>query len=375
MILCGNPYAQYLSKKAEIDAAIHRVLDSGWYVLGDEVKAFEAEFAAYIGVAHGVGVGSGTEALHLALRACGIGEGDEVVTVAHTATATVAAIELAGAMRVLVDIEPEHYTLDPVRLGDAITSRTRAIVPVHLYGQPADMDPILSTARERGLYVIEDCAQAHGARYQGRRVGSIGDVGCFSYYPTKNLGALGDAGLLVTNNPELTHKARALRQYGWDEHHVSQVSGWNTRLDEIQAAILRVKLKGLDQANGARRRIAAVYDGALADSGLNLPKVRPGAEHVYHLYVVKSDQRDALRDFLRDRGIGAAVHFPVPVHQHPAYKSLLPRSGPLHETERAARQILSLPIYPELSDEDVKTIVSAIRNFGSSAQSHHESET
>jgi dTDP-4-amino-4,6-dideoxygalactose transaminase len=240
MILCGNPKAQYLARRDEIDAALKRVLESGWYILGEEVKAFEEEFASYIGVSYGVGVGSGTEAIHLALVACGIGQGDEVITVSHTATATVAAIELAGATPVFVDIEPDFYTMDPAKLDAAITSRTKAIIPVHIYGQPADMDPILEVAKKHNLRLIEDCAQAHGAIYRGKRVGSLGDVGCFSFYPTKNLGAIGDGGMLVTNNIELAQKARLLREYGWTERDVSQFAGWNTRLDEVQAAILRV---------------------------------------------------------------------------------------------------------------------------------------
>lgn len=363
MIRCGNPYAGYLSHKAEIDGAIRRVLNSGGYILGQEVKAFESEFASYIGVEHGIGVGSGTETLHLALRTCGIGAGDEVVTVSHSAVATVAAIELAGATPVLVDIHPDDYTLDPAHLHVAITTRTRAIVPVHLYGHPADLDPIMAIARQRGLRVIEDCAQAHGAMYQGRHVGSIGDVGCFSFYPTKNLGSLGDAGLLVTRESELADRARLLREYGWDEQRVSRLAGWNTRMDEIQAAILRAKLKSLDQANAARRRVAAQYDQALSDLDLSQPQIRAGATHVYHLYVVRSSQRDALRAFLHDRGVEASVHYPTPIHRQPAYEARLSGCHPLPETEHAVQQILSLPIYPELPDKDVETVVGAIRAF------------
>src|SRR6266576_6804621 len=329
MILCGNPRAQYLAHKAEIDAAVLGVMEKGWYVLGDEVRAFESELAAYIGVAHGVGVGSGTEALHIALAACGIGSGDEVITVAHTAVATVAAIELSGAKPVLVDIEPDYYTLDPLKLEAAIGPRTRAVVPVHLYGQAADLSPIMEIARRHGLRVIEDCAQSHGALYQGRRVGSWGDIACFSFYPTKNLGAMGDGGMLVTDDPQLAERARLLREYGWAERNVSSVAGWNSRLDELQAAVLRLKLRHLDRDNGNRQELALFYDRELSEYQLRQPKVRPEATHVYHLYVARSTDRDGLRDFLRSRRIGALIHYPVPVHLQPAYCGRLRGSAQL----------------------------------------------
>lgn len=363
MILCGNPRAQYLAHKSEIDNALLRVLDKGWYILGEEVKAFEAEFASYIGVAHGIGVGSGTEALHLALAACGIGPGDEVITVSHTAVATVAAIELAGAIPVLVDIEPDFYTINPCKLATAITARTKAIITVHLYGQAADLEPILELARKHRLRVIEDCAQAHGATYKGQRVGSYGDMACFSFYPTKNLGALGDGGMVVTDQPELADRARLLREYGWAERYVSHIPGWNSRLDELQAAILRVKLRSLDQDNAARAHIATKYRDGLSGSGLILPFVREEATHVYHLYVVRASRRDALRQHLKDKGIAALVHYPVPVHLQPAYKGRLAGSDNLSETERAAHDVLSLPIYPELNETDVQTVIEAVRTF------------
>jgi dTDP-4-amino-4,6-dideoxygalactose transaminase len=303
MILCSNPKAQYLSYKSEIDTAISRVLDSGWYILGKEVKAFEKEFTGYIGVAHGIGVGSGTEALHLALVACGIGRGDEVITVSHTAVATVAAIELAGATPVLVDIDPEFYTIDPDKIESAITTHTKAIIPVHIYGHPADMDPIAEIAEKHNLKVIEDCAQAHGATYKGKRVGSFGDMGCFSFYPTKNLGAIGDGGIVVTGDKELAEKARLLREYGWAERYVSHFTGWNTRLDEIQAAILCVKLKHLDDDNSKREHIAEEYNKELGYVDIILPKQRKDSTHVYHLYVIRAERRDALLSFLREKGI------------------------------------------------------------------------
>lgn len=363
MILCANPKAQYSTYKAEIDEAIQRVLDRGWYILGEEVQGFEREFASYIGVNHAVGLGSGTEALHVALAACQVGAGDEVITVSHTAVATVAAIELAGATPVLVDIEPDFFTLDPRQLRAAISPRTRAVIPVHLYGQPASLDLIMEIAREHGLRVIEDCAQAHGATYRGKRVGSYGDMACFSFYPTKNLGALGDGGLVCTNDKKLTERARLLREYGWAERYVSHTTGWNSRLDEIQAATLRVKLRYLDQDNQKRARIADRYGEGLNECELVLPPVRDSATHVFHLYVVRSSKRDQLQAFLKDRGIGTLVHYPVPVHLQPAYHERTPRRNGLSQTERAAQEVLSLPIYPELNDADVQQVIESIRDF------------
>ncbi len=363
MIVCGNPRAQYEAHKAAIDDAVRRVFESGRYILGEEVLAFEREFASYLGVRQAIGVGSGTEALHLALAACGIGAGDEVITVAHTAVATVAAIELCGATPVFVDIEPDYFTVDPHQLENAITSRTRAIIPIHLYGQPADLEVISATARQYGLRVIEDCAQAHGATYRGKRVGSWGDIACFSFYPTKNLGAIGDGGTVVTNDPELAEKVRCLREYGWVERNISSVRGWNSRLDELQAAILRVKLRFLDADNNQRRRIAALYDELLGESDLILPRRRPDATHVFHLYVVRSSERDELLARLRAHGIGAMIHYPVPVHLQPAYAGRFPGSDKLPHTERVAQEILSLPIYPELTDAEIQKVVTACERF------------
>ena len=363
MILCSNPLPQYLSYKADIDAAISRVLSSGWYILGDELKAFEAEFASYIGVAHGIGVGSGTEALHVALAACGVERGDEVITVSHTAVATVAAIELIGAIPVFVDIEPDFYTVDPAAIEPAITSKTKAIVPVHLYGQPADMNPILAIARKHGIVVVEDCAQAHGAKYYDRIVGSWGDIACFSFYPTKNLGALGDGGMVVTDNHDLANRVRLLREYGWSERYVSHIPGWNTRLDEIQAAILRVKLLHLDDDNRKRHQIAGLYERELSGTSLALPEERDGVTHAYHLYVVRSGERDSLQAFLRVKDIGSLVHYPVPIHLQPAYRGRLATGKGLPETEKAAREVLSLPMYPELREEEIMTVVSTVREF------------
>lgn len=363
MILCANPKAQYLAHQTEIDEAIRRVLEQGRYILGEEVNQFEAEFAAFVGVQHGIGVGSGTEALHVALAACELGPGDEVITVSHTAVATAAAIELTGATPVLVDIEPDFYTLDPERLNSVITERTRAIIPVHIYGQPANLGPIIKIARERNLLVIEDCAQAHGARYRDRRAGSWGDIACFSFYPTKNLGAVGDGGLIVTDNAKLAERVRLLREYGWAERYVSHMTGWNSRLDELQAAILRVKLRYLDSDNEKRRRIAEKYCEGLKDVEIGLPKIRDGATHAFHLFVIRSARRDGLQAHLRESGIGALVHYPVPVHQQPAYVGRLKGSDCLPETERAAREILSLPIYPELDEAKIESVIFGIHQF------------
>jgi dTDP-4-amino-4,6-dideoxygalactose transaminase len=338
-------------------------LDGGWYILGEEVRQFEAEFATYLGVRHALGVGSGTEALHLALAACGVGPGDEVITVAHTAVATVAAIELCGAVPVLVDIASDTFTLDPRHLARAITPKTKAIVPVHLYGQPADLAPILDLAHQHGVRVVEDCAQAHGARYGGRRVGAWGDIAAFSFYPTKNLGALGDGGAVVTDDAALAERVRLLREYGWAERYVSHIAGWNSRLDELQAAVLRVKLRYLDADNTARARLAARYTSGLSGVGLGLPGARAEGEHVYHLYVVRSARRDELQAFLKARGIGALVHYPVPVHLQPAYQNRLRGSAALPETERAAREVLSLSMYPELRDDEVDRVIDLVRAF------------
>lgn len=351
--------AEYTAVKAEIDAAVQRVLESGWYILGKEVAAFEEEFAAWCGVSGAVGVGNGTDALHIALRACGVGPGDEVITVAHTAVATAAAIALTGATPVFVDIDPATYTLDPARLAAAITPRTKAVIPVHLYGHPADLDGILPIAKDAGLRVIEDCAQAHGAAWQGQKVGSFGDLACFSFYPTKNLGALGDGGAIAGNDPALLARVRLLREYGWkpENRYISEIEGMNSRLDEMQAAILRVKLAHLDGWNDHRRRLAEIYAAHLPPS-LVQPVERPGCRHVYHLYVVRSAQRNALREKLRAAGVGTGIHYPVPIHQQAAYAHLSPVSLPA--TEQAAAEILSLPMHSTLTAEQIEQVCAAV---------------
>ena len=359
MILCSNPTSGYLACKNEIDSAIKRVLESGWYILGGEVKTFEEEFAKYIGVDFGIGVNSGTDAIALALRAVEIGAGDEVITVSHTAVATVAAIEMTGAKAVMVDVEEDYYTLDPSKIEAAITSRTKAIIPVHLYGQPADLDSIFKIAKKHNLRVIEDCAQAHGAVYKNRRVGSFGDMACFSFYPTKNLGAIGDGGMVVTNNAELAERTTMIRQYGWKERYISQFAGLNSRLDELQAAILRVKLAHLDNDNAKRIRIAEMYNKQFGGMDLILPKKRGNCTHVYHLYVVRTKKRDEMLRYLKQKGIGAAIHYPLPVHLQPAYN----QGQKLAVTENLSKEILSLPMYPELSDSDVQIIIDAVKGF------------
>jgi dTDP-4-amino-4,6-dideoxygalactose transaminase len=368
---------QYNAIKDEVNEAVARVLESGWFILGKEVEAFEEEFAAYCGLSHGIGVGSGTEALHLALLACGVGPGDEVITVPHTAVATVAAIELTGARPVFVDIDPASYTIVPDQLESRITAQTRAIVPVHLYGQAADLDPILEIAQRYGLRVIEDCAQAHGAEYKGRRVGSLGRVACFSFYPTKNLGAYGDGGMVVTNDGALAQKARLLRQYGWEKRYVSSVRGLNSRLDELQAAILRVKLKHLDEWNEARRARAGLYDELLAGSGVAIPTEMNYGRHVYHLYVVCCPHRayrDGLKSYLAERGVGTAIHYPVPIHLQDAYHDLGYRRGDFPVTEACADEILSLPMYPELGEDEVREISELVKAYNSEQGEYNEQE-
>jgi dTDP-4-amino-4,6-dideoxygalactose transaminase len=349
--------------RPEIDAAIARVMDRAQFILGAEGEAFERAFASYCGVAHAVGVGSGTDALQVALLACGIGPGDEVITVSHTSPATVAAVELIGAGAIPVDIDPRRFTMDPRRIAAAFTRRTRALLPVHLYGQPADLEPILEFADRHGLPVIEDCSQAHGARYREKRVGAWGRIATFSFYPTKNLGAYGDGGAVLTQDPQLAERARQIRQYGWDANRISRRKGLNSRLDEIQAAVLAVKLKRLDAWNAERRRLAALYDSRLAGKELTIPYAAPDSTHVYHTYVIRHPHRDALRAHLAAYGIGTAVHFPLPVHLHPGFANLSGFSGSLPETEAAAREVLTLPLFPGMREDELQQVVDAIADF------------
>jgi dTDP-4-amino-4,6-dideoxygalactose transaminase len=353
--------AQYQSIKPEIDAAIARVLDSGQFVLGAEVAGFEQEFAAYCGTAECIALNSGTSALHLALLAAGVGPGDEVITVPFTFVASVAAVTYTGARPVLVDIDPRSFNMDPSTIEAAITPRTKAILPVHLYGQPADMDPIMEIARRHGLVVIEDAAQAHGAKYKGRPVGSIGDMACFSFYPGKNLGAYGEGGAVATSNPEYAHMVRMLRDWGQDRKYHHVLRGFNYRMEGFQGAILRVKLRHLERWTEARRAVVQQYDSLLADSGVETPTEMPWARHVYHVYTLRTDDRDALQASLQAEGIQTGIHYPVPVHLQPAYADLGYGRGAFPHSEAAAVQVLSLPLYPELSSQAVAEVAGAVK--------------
>ena len=355
--------AQYRRIKPEIDDAVLRVLDSAQFILGPAVASFERDFAAFCRTSEAIGVNTGTSALHLALLAAGVGPGDEVITVPFTFVATVAAIEYAGAKPVFVDVEPDYWTMDPSKLKAALTPRTKAIVPVHLYGQPADMDPILDFARAHGLVVIEDACQAHGAEYHGRRCGSMGEIGCFSFYPGKNLGAYGEGGAIVTNDPALAKKMRLLRSWGEETRYEHKYRGFNYRMDGVQGAILGVKLRYLEEWIEARRRSAKEYDTQLADSGARLPRERSDARHVYHLYVIRIADRDAWRAKLTDAGVQTGVHYPIPVHLQPAYRDLGYSAGAFPVSERAGTEVLSLPIYPELTREQI-AVVSAVLRAG-----------
>ena len=379
-----QPIAEYRAHEKEILAAMKRVGDSGHYILGPEVTAFEKEFAVELGAAHAIGCANGTDALVLALRALGIGAGDTVITVSHTAVATIAAIELAGATPLLVDIEPNSFTLDVNKLADTLrqnrSHKIRAVIPVHLYGHPADMDAILEIARQFDLRVIEDCAQAHGATIGGKCVGTFGDAAEFSFYPTKNLGAIGDGGAVVCHDAKIAERVRELRQYGWRERYISATTGMNSRLDELQAAILRVKLPHLKHDNARRRKLAEIYSTTIgapstssasseekqkhAERVLGAPSVRAGCEHIFHQYVIRSPKRAALAEFLKARGVPTAIHYPQPVHTQPAYAGRVAiGAGGLAESERACREVLSLPMHAYLSDDAVRFAAQQIAEW------------
>jgi dTDP-4-amino-4,6-dideoxygalactose transaminase len=363
-----QPIAEYRAHESEILAAMKRVGDSGYYILGPEVDAFEKEFAREIGAAHAVGVANGTDALVLALRALGIGAGDTVITVSHTAVATVMAIELAGAEPLLVDIEPNSFTLDTNKLAETLkqnrSRKIKAVIPVHLYGHPVDMTAILEIAKQNNLRVIEDCAQAHGATMGGKTVGTFGDLAAFSFYPTKNLGAIGDGGAVLTNDAALAQRVRELRQYGWRSRYISDTTGMNSRLDELQAAILRVKLPHLLRDNTRRRELAEIYSTSLENSSVMPPPVRDGVEHVFHQYVIRSSKRGALAEFLKSRGVPTTVHYPQPVHTQPAYLNRVATgAGGLFESERACREVLSLPMHGYLADEAVRFAAQQINEW------------
>lgn len=358
--------AQFACIKQEIDQAIGQVLSRNDFILGRDLTLFEEEYAAFCQAKYAIGVDSGTSALELALRALGIGPGDEVITAANTFIATALAISYTGATPVLVDCDPQTYTLDVSKLDQAVTRRTKAVIPVHLYGQPADMDTILEFARRHGLTVLEDACQAHGARYKGKRVGALGDAAAFSFYPGKNLGAYGDGGIITTNNPEISDAVRMLRDYGQrgKYHHI--IKGYNRRLDTLQAAVLRVKLKYLDSWNQARRAHAKRYTLLLAGSGVITPTEADYADSVYHLYVVRAKERDELQAYLKERGISTGIHYPIPIHLQPAYAELPYRKGSFLVTEKYAAEGLSLPMYAELTPDLIAYVASSIAEFGKS---------
>ncbi|MDY6875227.1 MAG: DegT/DnrJ/EryC1/StrS family aminotransferase [Chloroflexota bacterium] len=355
--------AQYYAIKPEIDGAIERVLTNTSFIMGREVNQFEEAFAAFCEAQHCIGMSSGTSALHLAMLVCGIGSGDEVITTAHTFTATAEAIWMAGAHPVFVDIDETSYNLNPAQIEGAITSRTKAILPVHLYGQPADIDPILEIAHQHNLLVIEDAAQAHGATYKGRRVGAIGDIGIFSFYPGKNLGAYGDGGAVVTNDEQLADKVRLLRNHGRTTKYEHIQLGYGYRLDALQAAILGTKLPHLEDWTASRRAHACRYTELLSYSDVVTPHESPDARHVYHLYVIRTSQRDDLLAHLKEKGIGAGVHYPIPLHRQPAYVKSGYGDVVLPITERVAAEVLSLPMYPELTDDQIACVADAVAEF------------
>ena len=362
MILCSNPSEQFKSYQSEIELAVSTVMRSKNYILGEQVSLLEGEFAEYIGTSSAIGVANGTDAIEIALRSLNIGYGDEVITVSHTAVATVAAIEASGAKAVLVDIDPNFYTLNPNQLEMVLTKRTKAVIAVHLYGNAVDLDSVLSFCKANKIFLIEDVSQAHGAKYKGKRLGSIGDIGCFSCYPTKNLGAIGDAGLVTTNNLDLANKVRMIREYGW-RNRTSMFPGRNSRLDELQAAILRIKLKYLDSDNQKRRDTAKFYYDNLSLLPIEFPKISMNVESVFHLFVINVANQKKLIDYLKKEGVMAGIHYPLPVHLHPAYKDRVVISKDMSVTEGIVKKIVSLPIYPELSHSDTKLIVNAMKKF------------
>lgn len=365
--------AQYRTIASQVDEAISRVVSDADFVLGRDVEMFEQEFADFCEAQHAVGVDSGTSALELVLRAYDIGEGSEVITVSHTFIATVASISYTGARPVLVDIDRDTYNIDPARIEAAITDRTKAVVPVHLYGQPADMDPLLAIARKHNLIVIEDACQAHGARYKGKRVGSLGDAGCFSFYPGKNLGAYGDAGMVVTNNKETAERIRLLRNYGQPTKYQHIIMGYNRRLDSLQAAVLRVKLKRLDEWNASRQRAARLYNELLENvPGIRTPYTAEESSHAYHLYVVQHSQRGRLVSYLREQGVATGLHYPTPVHLQTCYQDLGIQPGALPVTEASASRVMSLPMFAEITDEQIRYVCDHIKKFlGRRCTSHH----
>jgi dTDP-4-amino-4,6-dideoxygalactose transaminase len=354
---------QYERIRDEIDPAIQEVLESAWFVGGPRLKAFEDAFARFCGADHAIGVSSGTAALHVALLACGVGPGDEVITVPDTFIATTEAITLAGARPVFVDVEPEGYNIDVDRIEESITPRTKAIIPVHLYGQPTDMDPIMEIARRRNLFVVEDACQAHGAEYKGKKTGALGHVGCFSFYPGKNLGAYGDGGMVVTNDPDIADTVRMLSNHGQKEKNRHPREGFNYRLDAIQAAVLEVKLRHLDEWNDRRRLHARRYSQLLQDLDVKTPVEKEFAKHVFHLYIIRLDRRDELSKYLNSQGVATGLHYPLALHQQKAYDRLGYPPGSFPVAEECANQVLSLPMFPELTESQIQHVVRTIRDF------------
>lgn len=364
MIPFGDPSASYQAHKMEVDEAIQRVLDSGWYVLGKEVNTFEEEFASFHGEnLHAMGVANGTDAIALCLRSLGLGLGDEVITPSHTAVATVAGIEQAGCSPVFADIDPASRCIDPRSIEERIGLKTRAIMPVHIYGQPAEMHKILQIGKAHQLEVIEDCSQAHGAEINGQKVGTFANLSAFSCYPTKNLGGTGDGGVILCRSLEFANKIKSLRQYGWNEHRESTITGFNSRLDEVQAAILRVKLRHLSDDNEKRRLIAQRYNHAFKDLSITLPSQKTNEMHAMHLYVIECERRDELLKHLRYKGVGASLHYPLAVHQHAAYANRIRGGDELSLTEHFYQKNLTLPMFPELTDYCIEKVISAVRKF------------
>ena len=359
----GNLSKQYITYKEEIDTILQEVLNKGNFILGENVAKFEKEFAAYCGCNFAVGVGSGTEALHLALLACGVGAGDKVITVANTAVPTISAIRFAQAVPVFVDIDEETYNINPKLIERKISKRTKAILPVHLYGNPCNMAEILKIAKSNNLKVIEDCAQAHGAEFQDKKVGGFGDAGCFSFYPSKNMGAYGDAGIVVTNQDDIARNLKLLRNYGQEERYSSVIEGFNSRLDEIQAALLRFKLKKLDEWNKIRISISKKYTDSFKDLDIICPKSNVESKHVYHLYVIRIKNREDFISYLGRNGIKSLIHYPIPIHLQPAYRELGIKKDILPITEKISEEVVSIPIYPELAEREVDYIIGRITEY------------
>ncbi|MFA6551731.1 MAG: DegT/DnrJ/EryC1/StrS family aminotransferase [Patescibacteria group bacterium] len=358
-----NLRRQYQNHKKELDSAIQKVLDKNIFLLGEEVENFEREFAKFCRAKYCVGVASGTDALFLSLKALGIGPGDEVITVPNSFIASSLCISMCGAKPVFVDIDEKTYNIDATKIAEKINAKTKAIIPVHLYGQPVDMEPIKKIAKKHNLKIIEDACQAHGAKYQGIRTGNLGDIAAFSFHPSKNLGAYGDGGAIVTNDKKLDQKIRLLRAYGSTQRYHHLIVGFNSRLDELQAAILRTKLKQLDKWNEQRRKNAKLYTSLLKDSPVITPKISANGESVFHLYVIRANRRDALAKYLQDKGISVLIHYPIPIHLQPAYKDLGYKTGDFPAAEKAAQEILSLPVCPQIKEKEIKYIAQNIINF------------